>query len=246
MQAIVLSRRDFREYDQIISLYTKEEGKREVLARGVKKTVSKNSAFLEPFSFVEVEIVRGKEIDHLTTVQPIDLFKKIRSDLRKALYASYVVKLIDRIIISAVPDKRIFELVISWLAFVNTAGDVSYYVVSSCMVKLIGLLGFVPQLDRCLNCNEPLVPARAYTFDIKNGGVVCPTCAPRVSEQIPKIVISEEAHQAFKTLLSGQWAEVNALHLPKEAEEKLHSALYSFVRYHSERPVEDWRIIDTL
>ena len=45
------------ENDQIISLYTLEKGKQEVLARGVKKITSKNSAHLEPFSFVEVEIV---------------------------------------------------------------------------------------------------------------------------------------------------------------------------------------------
>ena len=42
MLAIVLSRRDFREFDQIVSLYTKEKGKLEVLARGVKKITSKH------------------------------------------------------------------------------------------------------------------------------------------------------------------------------------------------------------
>ena len=48
MQAIVLSRRDFREFDQMISLYTREQGKLELLARGLKKVTSKNAAHLEP------------------------------------------------------------------------------------------------------------------------------------------------------------------------------------------------------
>jgi DNA repair protein RecO (recombination protein O) len=52
MMAIVLSRRDFRENDQMIVLYTLEKGKIEALAKGIKKTVSKNAAFLEPFFFV--------------------------------------------------------------------------------------------------------------------------------------------------------------------------------------------------
>ncbi|MFZ2978199.1 MAG: DNA repair protein RecO, partial [Candidatus Magasanikiibacteriota bacterium] len=69
MKAIVLSRRDFREADQIISLYTLEKGKMEILARGIKKITSKNSAHLEPFSLVEAEIIFGKELNYLGAVQ---------------------------------------------------------------------------------------------------------------------------------------------------------------------------------
>ena len=54
MIAVVLGRRDFHEADQIISCYTKEKGKVELLARGVKKITSKNSAHLEQFSFVDI------------------------------------------------------------------------------------------------------------------------------------------------------------------------------------------------
>ena len=74
MQAIILDRKDFKEFDQIISVYTKEKGKLELLARGVKKITSKNSAHLEPFSFVDIEIAPGKGIDHLTKVQSINYF----------------------------------------------------------------------------------------------------------------------------------------------------------------------------
>jgi hypothetical protein len=81
MEAIVLSRRDFREYDQIITVYTKEQGKLELLARGVKKIVSKNTAHLEPFSYGMIESVPGKEILHLTTAQPLHTFPFIRSNL---------------------------------------------------------------------------------------------------------------------------------------------------------------------
>ena len=89
MQSIVLSRRDFRENDQVVSFYTLEQGKVEVLARGVKKILSKNAAFLEPFCFVEAEIIAGKEIMHLGSVQPINIFKNIRADFHKSLAAGY-------------------------------------------------------------------------------------------------------------------------------------------------------------
>ena len=80
MKAIVLSRRDFREYDQIVSVYTKDLGKQDLLARGIKKITSKNSAYLELFSFVDIEIIKGKELDYIGSVQPVNYFKNIRQD----------------------------------------------------------------------------------------------------------------------------------------------------------------------
>ena len=74
MQVIVLSRRNFREADQIISLYSFDKGKFEVLAKGIKKIISKNSAHLEPFCFSEVEIISGKEFDYLGFVQFLNNF----------------------------------------------------------------------------------------------------------------------------------------------------------------------------
>ena len=119
MLTIVLSRRDFREADQIISCYTKAKGKVELLARGVKKITSKNSAHLEPFSLVDIEIAPGKGIGHLTKVQPINYFSSIRNDLQKSLSAGYVVSLLDKILHVGEKDERIFELLFGWLEHLN-------------------------------------------------------------------------------------------------------------------------------
>ena len=146
MEAIVLSRRDFREFDQIISLYTREYGKLELLARGVKKITSKNSAHLEPFSIVDIEIAVGKEIDHLTKVQPVAYFKNIRTDLYKSLAAQYVVSLTDKLMQVGERDERIFELLLSWLQFVNIQYPISniQLLLDGYIVKLLYCLGFAP------------------------------------------------------------------------------------------------------
>src|SRR3989339_1308355 len=119
MLSIVLSRRDFREFDQMISVYTKERGKLNLLARGVKKIISKNSAHLEPFSLVDIEIARGKEIDHLTKVVPINYFSNIRADLQKSLAAGFIVSTTDKLLHTNEPDKRIFDLFVGWLNSLN-------------------------------------------------------------------------------------------------------------------------------
>jgi len=143
MLAIILDRRDFRESDQIISCYTKEKGKVELLARGVKKIISKNSAQLEPFSFVDIEIAPGKGIDHLTKVQPINYFANIRNDLQKSLAAGYVVSLLDKVLHVGEKDERIFDLLKGWLEFTNLESSIlNLKLLDGFIVKLLNCLGY--------------------------------------------------------------------------------------------------------
>jgi len=142
MLSIILSRRDFRENDQIISIYTAEKGKLEVLARGVKKIISKNSAFLEPFFLVDAEVVCGKEIMHLTKVQPINSFKNIRSDLDKIFMAGYLINLTDRLLKAEDPDKRVYKLLLSFLEFFDQTSVNNSLILDSYLLKFFSLLGF--------------------------------------------------------------------------------------------------------
>jgi DNA repair protein RecO (recombination protein O) len=144
MLSIILSRRDFREFDQIISFYTQKHGKKEALARGIKKITSKNSAHLEPFSLVEVEFAHGKEIDHITKVVPVKYFKSIRQDLQKSLAASFVVSTTDKLLHTHEPDKRIFDLLKGWLISLNLQSAV-------CNLQFID--GYIVTLLHCLGYN---------------------------------------------------------------------------------------------
>ena len=46
IEALVLDRRSFKEWDEIISLYSKHAGKMELTARGTKKIISKNKIYI--------------------------------------------------------------------------------------------------------------------------------------------------------------------------------------------------------
>ena len=105
MLSIVLSRKDFREHDQIVSLYSKDEGKLGLMVRGVKKIVSKNSAHLEPFSIVDITVEKGKDFSYLIRVQSVDYLRNIRENLHKSLVASYIVSIVDNFFAEAFLSK---------------------------------------------------------------------------------------------------------------------------------------------
>ena len=144
MLAVVLARKNMREFDQTVSLYTRDVGKLEVLAKGIKKIVSKNSANLQTLSVVDVEIIQGKDIDYLGRVQPVRMFTGIYGDLDKIYLAQYIASLVDAHILAGEKDEAIFSLLIEFFDFLNTCEFInSHHLVTAFIFKLWHRLGFV-------------------------------------------------------------------------------------------------------
>jgi len=253
MFAITLSRRDFREHDQVVSLYTEEKGKVELLARGVKKIVSKNAAHLEPFSFVSIGIARGKEIDYLTNVQSVQFFPNIRGDISKSVAASVIVSVVDALTQVNHPDKRVFDLLRTWLSFVSKSvgGQVNRQtLVDAFVIKFFGLLGFSPVLGACVVCEKSRhdilkedieVQGPHAGFYFAGGGLVCHGCGEKkksVGEQVFVCGIKEISDMDL--LLQGSWQVVSDFELDEEERGRVHRLVYEFSLYHSERKLTDW------
>ncbi len=146
MLAIVLSRYDIREFDQTISLYTREAGKFEVLAKGLKKIVSKNSSNLEILSVVEVEIIKGKGTEYLGRVQPVMFFEHIYLDLDKSYAASYICQIVNKHILPGEKDETVFDLLVDFFDFLNNAEKInSYQLITAFIAKLWHQFGFSQQ-----------------------------------------------------------------------------------------------------
>jgi DNA repair protein RecO (recombination protein O) len=257
MQAIVLQRKNFREHDQIISLYTKEKGKLELLARGVKKITSKNSAHLEPFCLGLIEMVPGKELDHLIKVVPIDQFKGIRVDLEKSLVAGYAVSFLDKMTEVCEPDRKIWELTLEWLKYlknlsIQDTGN-SLNLLDAYIVRLLDCLGLAPVLDRCVVCTRSYHDIAKEQLIISNqrsglyfmaGGLICSKCIlekSRIGEKITKCGLRDISNLQF--LLRSDWKSIAKVEWSKQEKKEVHGLIYEFTLYHSERKIQDWRRI---
>ncbi len=236
MEGIILSRRDFRENDQMVTLYSVEKGKMEVLARGVKKIVSKNSAHLEPCFLVEAEILSGKDISHLIKVQSINIYKNIRQDLNKLLIAGYTIDLANKFLQTGEKDERIFHFLREWLEFLDQSGEMSSALVYAFILKLLFLLGFRPELDKCVNCESEDVAGFYYS----GGGVICADCTNKKRGEGKEVVsCSKSDVEGLKMLLNGLWEAIG--------EEKMSPKVFKIVHrnaeYHLERKLAYFSLI---
>ncbi len=240
MQAIVLSRQDFKEYDQIISLYTREEGRRDLLARGIKKIVSKNAAQLEPCSVVEVGVAHGKDLDIVTNVQIEKYFPQIRRSYYKSLLGLWATDLTKVFFTSPERDERVFLLLSSWLAHVDAAPQISPYILDALVLRSLSFLGLTPVIDHCAEC-ERVRAGETFFFSPSRGGIVCSSC--RNQKTLPSEVwyrVSKDFLQGISEILFSPWEQLSAFSRDKKAYVQLHRLTLSFVQYHHEANLKDW------
>lgn len=231
MLSFVLSRRDFRESDQVITLFTAEKGKIEVLAKGVKKITAKNSAFLEPFFLIEAEVVEGKEIWHLTKTVPIEIFKNIRENLEKSLLAGYVCEILNIILPERSSEKKIFDLLLGFLHYIENAKEVGRGLAISFLWKILCLQGYLPTLKNCAVCNEE---KETKYFSAMHGGCVCDDCYQKTLEAGNMMKVDVEDKQNLKLLITGVWSQIKIEEVGLNKQEKL---LAVFCAYHSEKKI---------
>ena len=181
--AIVLKRHDYGEADRILTFYTRDLGKVSAIAKAVRRIASRKSGHIELFTHSDVMLADGRNLYVLTQAQTVEPFLALREDLIRTTYAYHIAELIDRLIQDGEASPTVFELLRSSLDGLCRAEDPSL-VVRWFEVRLLGLLGYRPQLFSCVACGTPL-SQDGNAYSPSAGGVLCPDHAPGASDTIP-------------------------------------------------------------
>lgn len=233
---IVLGSRDHLEADRFYAVLTDEHGKLDLRARGSRKISSKLSADLEPFALCDLMVVRGHYGDLVAGVERMESYPAIRQDGDKLLLALETLHLVDIGTRARQPDHVLFNDVRQWLLFLNSAprfsAERSAFISASFLLKLLALLGYRPELARCVHCQKTIAPLQYLWHGLK-GGVVCRPCTEREPEQwfaARRIqddtlkLVRFAAHQSFDQLLQ--------LRLPGVLVPEFHDLVESLVIAH--------------
>ena len=65
---IIVARKNFGETDKLVTIFTKQYGKKVVLAKGIRRITSRRAPHLELFSAVSLVLRSGKSFDYITLV----------------------------------------------------------------------------------------------------------------------------------------------------------------------------------
>jgi len=107
----IIGKRPSREHDRIFVLYTKEYGKIEALAQGVRKLSSKLGGNLELLTHATFLIARGRSHDRIAGIDLISSFASIKENMQKLIITLYGTEIIQALIHWDAADEHTYELV---------------------------------------------------------------------------------------------------------------------------------------
>jgi DNA repair protein RecO (recombination protein O) len=178
VEALVLRHSNFAEADRLLTLFTRERGKLNVVAKGVRKLKSRKAGHLEPFTRVQLQLARGQGMPIITQAETMESYSAIRADLNLTARAAYVLEVLDRFTFAEEEHPQLFQLAVETLQRLN-AGVEAFYANRYFELHALDALGFKPELFVCVSCRQPIQPVDQF-FSARRGGVVCPDCALRV------------------------------------------------------------------
>lgn len=179
--AIILRRRDVGEWDRLYTAYTREHGKLSLLGKGTRRLRAKLASHLEPYTEVDLVVAEGRAIDRITFARTIRSGMVIAAPYERARIAAFIAECVDQLTRDQHRDVALFDLL-------HDALDATGQYPSSLIthpsslstpftIRLLSLLGYAPQLDRCIECRMALPIGPATGVPIR-GGLACQPCAP--------------------------------------------------------------------
>ncbi len=184
VEAIVLQRKDYGEADRLLSVYTAEQGKMVIIAKGARKPSSRKSGHLELFSVVKMQLARGRTWDIVTQAETAAYFPYLRQSLRRLSHAYYMAELLENFGEERNGDYRLYSLAIRTLGRLNQ-DDNLLRVSRFFEMRLLQLAGFQPQLYLCRSCQAPISEDEVNYWSIEAGGVLCTQCGSHAHNVTP-------------------------------------------------------------
>lgn len=186
-------------------IYTDNHGKIEVVAKGTKRILSKLNPHLEPLSAARLMVAKGKGYDKLANAMMDEDFAGLKYSENLHLHAlwHYVLEITDQLTLTGQADAQIYNNLLDWLRFMSLlqisqmkAEQLNFHA-HHYIIRLLSILGFQPELKRCIECAKGLLFPK-LTFDFLKGGVICESCAKislitqyyEISDSVIKILLT--------------------------------------------------------
>jgi DNA repair protein RecO (recombination protein O) len=233
--ALILNRIDYREADSLVTVYTQNFGKLNLVARGTKKLQSKLAGHLEPISLVKLLIVNGKGFNYVGSALTVEAYLGIKDDLNKLYYAGQALANFSRLVKEGQADQRLFFLTKTWLEVLNDyqvqefTKESGELLLNFFLLKLLSELGYQPNVNNCLLCQEKLQAGENY-FDLKSGGIICGDCyQPRLQTEL--FSISDNCVKLLRFILGNRFQEAKKLKTNKKLIKELSFLINSFISF---------------
>ncbi|MDF2178346.1 DNA repair protein RecO [Aliiglaciecola sp. CAU 1673] len=167
-QAFVLHRRPYRETSFLVDIFSAEQGRQSLVAKGVRSAKSANRSLLQPFQPIELCLVGKHELKTLRSVESAGQHFQLQGN---ALFCGlYLNELLQRLLPSELPFPALFHAYQQCLQQL-CAGEAIEPILREYELLLLSQLGYELDFVNEAESGAPIEPLQRYRFEHEMGFV---------------------------------------------------------------------------
>ncbi len=203
VRAFVLALRELSESDLLVFLLSQELGKVSCVAKGARRSMKRFVNKLEPFYLIGAELRRVLKGTNLVleSAELIKVPEAMRVDPLRYALGVYLLEVSDRACL-LLQGSELFSLLLKAQQVLDSE-DFSLLLKPFFELRLLSVLGWSPEVKRCVRCRRTL--SDAY-FCAESFGLLCRDCAPEGS-----LRLDSRERRLLEGLLSRSYEEVKAV-----------------------------------
>lgn len=219
-KGFIFKKEDRSESDRVFSVFTKDFGRTEIIAKAIRKIASKLKGNIGIFSLSEIEFIQGKNYKTLTDAALINAFKDIFEDPDKTKIIYEIGDVLNNFIKGQEKDENTFNLL-----------DEVFYKLDNCKPKnavckliyycfiwnFLSLQGYRHEVNVCAACHQNINPYNIY-FSNKEGGIICKKCSGLDSKAQK---INSDIVKLLRIILKKDWDTLLRLRVEKNSQQML-------------------------
>ncbi len=146
-RGFVLSRQNLGEYDRIVRLFTKEYGRVDAVAKGIRKPTSKLASRIEPFHEVHWRLVDGRSLPTIIGAEIVQLAPD-QYDLSSLWRAHAILELTERSFSQDETSEQWYDFLQEALpTSLGDRGEIAWFAALSLSLDELGLSPELPQTE---------------------------------------------------------------------------------------------------
>lgn len=228
-RGFVLKKKKYRETSKLVTIFSENAGKINLIAKGVRTQKSKTSAVLDPINFIEFVYYNKptRELQYISSADFLDDFSKIKSDFEKIKIVYVIIELTNVFTHEGQANYELFNLVYNSLKRIDESLVSSYQVLNSFLIELCNISGYPVFSGECPLCNNQLDLKNKNFYFTKSYGIVCKSCG---NGQNSIINLDDETKNALILFLSGNSELLDTLN--SEKLKHLYLPILEFLKFH--------------
>lgn len=233
--AIVIRSREYGEADRLITLFSRDKGKLEAVAKGVRKPKSKQRGGTQLFTYADFLLYKGKSLDTVSQVHPLESFLHIWDNFDRTIAASGMAEVLDVATPREQTEPGLFTLTLSFFFLLKHVDP--YIAQAAYTLRLLDNQGYLPELNYCRECGRDIGGQQGF-LSAAAGGLFCQKC--RNNDEKTK-ALNAGSLALIRRLHEAEIDRLNRLRWNRKMRAEILNSLCFYCEEIFERKLQAWR-----